>query len=128
GKKPGLLKTIKLVASIAGKGFGALEHGNSSVYFLPDLGEEMLVESVKDVAIHEFMHIITPLNLHSECIGNFNYENPKMSRHLWLYEGVTEYFAGLIQVRSGIISRSNYVNSLLRQKMFDFEYSDIAVV
>jgi predicted metalloprotease with PDZ domain len=119
GKKPGLLKTIKLVASIAGKGFGALEHGNSSVYFLPDLGEEMLVESVKDVAIHEFMHIITPLNLHSECIGSFNYENPKMSRHLWLYEGVTEYFAGLIQVRSGIISRSNYVNSLLRQKMFD---------
>jgi predicted metalloprotease with PDZ domain len=56
------------------------------------------------VALHEFMHIFTPLNLHSEYIGEFDYVNPKMSKHLWLYEGITEYFAYLIQVQSGLIT------------------------
>ena len=30
---------------------------------------------------------------HSEEIGNFDFQKPKMSRHLWLYEGLTEYAA-----------------------------------
>jgi predicted metalloprotease with PDZ domain len=119
GKKPGFFKTLRAASSILTKNFGALEHGNSSVYYLPDLGGNAVVESVKDVAIHEFMHIITPLNLHSEQVGNFNFEHPEMSRHLWLYEGITEYFAGLIQVKYGLISRDNYFNNLLREKFFD---------
>lgn len=119
GKKPGFFKTLRAASSILKKNFGALEHGNSSVYYLPDLGGNAVVESVKDVAIHEFMHIITPLNLHSEQVGNFNFEHPEMSRHLWLYEGITEYFAGLIQVKYGLISRDCYFNNLLRAKFFD---------
>lgn len=119
GKKPGFFKMLRAASSILNKNFGALEHGHSSVYYLPDLGGNTVVESVKDVAIHEFMHIITPLHLHSEQVGNFNFEQPEMSRHLWLYEGITEYFAGLIQVKYGLISRDYYFNHLLRNKFFD---------
>ena len=64
---------------------------------------------IKRVALHEFMHIITPLNLHSEQIGNFDYVDPKMSKHLWLYEGITEYFANLILVRSDLITEREFL-------------------
>ncbi|MBK6507405.1 MAG: hypothetical protein IPG02_17575 [Ignavibacteria bacterium] len=39
------------------------------------------------------------MNLHAEEIGNFDYNNPVMSKHLWLYEGTTEYFADYIQLK-----------------------------
>ncbi|TAE46656.1 MAG: hypothetical protein EAZ89_19665 [Bacteroidetes bacterium] len=115
----GLGDILKLVSEFRGKGFGALEHGNSSVYYLPDFGLEMMsIESqIKDVAIHEFMHIVTPLGLHSQHIGDFNYVNPVMSRHLWLYEGITEYFAGLIQVQGGLMTETAYFTDVIQSKI-----------
>ena len=108
---------IKVIRQLAGKGFGALEHGNSSVYFLPDFGGSSVLEGMADVCIHEFFHILTPLGLHSEEIGNFNYIEPKMSQHLWLYEGITEYFAGISQVKGNVIDKEEYVRTLLRGKL-----------
>jgi predicted metalloprotease with PDZ domain len=108
---------LKAVRELSGKGFGALEHGNSSVYYLPDFGGNSVLEDMADVCIHEFFHILTPLGLHSEEIGNFDYIDPKMSEHLWLYEGITEYFAGISQVKGGVISKDEYVRSMLREKL-----------
>jgi predicted metalloprotease with PDZ domain len=51
-----------------------------------------------DVAAHEFFHIVTPLNIHSEEIHYFDFNKPLMSKHLWLYEGATEYFANHVQL------------------------------
>ena len=108
---------IKAIRTLAGKGFGALEHGNSSVYYLPDFGGTTVLDGMADVCIHEFFHILTPLCLHSEEIGNFDYINPKMSQHLWLYEGITEYFAGISQLKGGVIDKEEYIQSLLRGKI-----------
>jgi predicted metalloprotease with PDZ domain len=74
------------------KGFGALEPTATTVV-LPELIKE-LVKSMMDVVSHEFFHIVTPLSIHSKEIQYFDY-NTKMSEHLWMYEGVTEYFANL---------------------------------
>lgn len=92
--------------------FGALEHSYSSVYFLPEMPAEQFSSTVRDVAAHEFFHIVTPLNIHSEEIGNFDFINPQMSDHLWLYEGVTEYFASHVQVYEDLISLEEYLNKL----------------
>jgi predicted metalloprotease with PDZ domain len=108
---------IKAIRELAGQGFGALEHGNSSVYYLPDFGNDMVLDQMADVCIHEFFHILTPLGLHSEEIGNFNYIDPQMSKHLWLYEGITEYFAGISQVKDSVLTRDEYIRSVLRQKI-----------
>jgi predicted metalloprotease with PDZ domain len=110
-------KAFKLLRQLIGQGFGALEHGNSSTYFLPDFGNDLVLDQMKDVCIHEFLHILTPLGLHSECIGHFNYADPVMSQHLWLYEGVTEYFAGLSQVQGGVMTQEAYLKSLLEGKI-----------
>ena len=108
---------FKAIRELAGKGFGALEHGNSSVYYLPDFGGNSVLNDMADVCIHEFFHILTPLGLHSEEIGQFNYIEPKMSQHLWLYEGITEYFAGISQVKGGVITKDEYIRDLLRGKL-----------
>lgn len=91
---------------------GALEHGHSSVYYLPEGDSHKLVKSIRDVGAHEFYHIITPLNIHSKEISNFDFIQPKMSKHLWLYEGVTEYTAHYVQLRQDIISEKEFFNRI----------------
>ncbi len=88
---------------------GALEHSYSSVYFLPEMDQKYLAQTIRDVSAHEFFHIVTPLNIHAEQIGNFNYNDPQMSKHLWLYEGTTEYASGLVQIKYGNMSLSDYL-------------------
>lgn len=117
GKEIGFFDIVKLIKKLKGQNFGALEHGQSSVYFLPDFGNELAGKQIKEIATHEFLHILTPLNLHSEHIGNFNFENPIMSKHLWLYEGITEYFAGLALTQGKVISPWDYLNKTLTGKI-----------
>lgn len=91
------------------QGFGALEHPSSTVVVFPEMmGKDMLSEQLKDVVSHEFFHIVTPLTIHSQEIQNFDYNDPKMSEHLWMYEGVTEYFANLFQVNQGLITEKEF--------------------
>jgi predicted metalloprotease with PDZ domain len=96
--------------------YGALEHSYSSFYFMPEANIESMSQQLRDFAAHEFFHIVTPLTIHSEEIGMFGFNNPKMSRHLWLYEGLTEYFAGNVQVKYGLISPEQYLQ-ILQEKM-----------
>ncbi|WP_165370510.1 M61 family metallopeptidase [Hymenobacter persicinus] len=90
-------------------GYGAMEHSYSSLYFLPEVPDaDRLRSMVQEVASHEFLHMLAPLNIHSREIGEFDFRNPQMSQHLWLYEGVTEYIAQLVQVRGGLTSPEQF--------------------
>ncbi len=91
---------------------GALEHNQSSFYVLPEIKEEFLRQTLRDVAAHEFFHVVTPLSIHSEEIADFDFMVPHMSEHLWLYEGMTEYSAGLVQIKYGIIDLDTYINMI----------------
>jgi predicted metalloprotease with PDZ domain len=79
--------------------YGALEHAQSSFYYIPEGTIGTIGETISDVSAHEFFHVITPLNIHSEEIGDFNFQHPKMSQHLWMYEGLTEYAAHHAQLK-----------------------------
>ena len=105
--------TVLLYLSEIGKkdamGFGALEHHKSTTVVFPEImDKEELGEQLKDVVSHEFFHTVTPLCIHSKEIQYFDYSNPKMSKHLWMYEGVTEYFANLFQVNQGLITPDEF--------------------
>ncbi len=91
------------------QGFGALEHPTATTVVFPEmLPRDELAKMMKDVVSHEFFHILTPLTIHSQEIQNFDYNAPKMSEHLWMYEGVTEYFANLFQINQGLIDESEF--------------------
>lgn len=94
-------------------GSGALEHTTSTTVVMPEfLPLEELIVQLKDVVSHEFFHIVTPLSVHSKEIHYFNYNQPKMSEHLWMYEGVTEYFANLFQVNQGLITEDEFYSRI----------------
>ena len=96
------------------KGFGALEHHTSTVVVMPEgIPEEALAKSMIDVVSHEFFHIVTPLSVHSEDVHYFDYNNPTFSKHLWMYEGVTEYFANLFQIDQGLVSEDEFYTKIL---------------
>lgn len=104
--------------------FGALEHHTSTVVVMPESMEAAaLDESMTDIVSHEFFHIITPLGIHSNEVHYFDYNDPKMSQHLWMYEGVTEYFANLFQVNQGLINNQEFYNRMVEKintsKRFD---------
>lgn len=113
---------------ITGKGgFGALEHSYSSFYFLPEItNESRLTSMINSISAHEFLHILTPLNLHSEEIEFFDFIDPKMSQHLWLYEGVTEYFAMLLQWQQGLTSESDFFEEVQDKILSASEYPDVS--
>lgn len=95
-------------------GFGALEHHTSTVVVMPEsMPKEALAKSMIGIVSHEFFHIVTPLSVHSEDIHYFDYNNPTFSKHLWMYEGVTEYFATLFQVNQGLVSEEEFYNTLM---------------
>jgi predicted metalloprotease with PDZ domain len=97
--------------------YGALEHNLSSMYFMPEIDTATLAPEIRSIAAHEFFHIFTPLTLKSEEIAYFDYHDPKMSKHLWLYEGVVEYFAHHVQVQHGITTTEEYLEEL-SQKLY----------
>ena len=94
-------------------GFGALEHHTSTVVVLPEaMPAQSLSQTMTDVVSHEFFHIVTPLNVHSEDIHYFDYNDPTFSKHLWMYEGVTEYFASHFQVYEDLQPREEFYNKI----------------
>jgi predicted metalloprotease with PDZ domain len=112
--------------------FGALEHSYSSLYYMPETTIDKMRQQLRDFAAHEFFHIVTPLTIHSKEIHQFEFNDPKMSRHLWLYEGMTEYFAGSVQVKYGLITPDEYL-AVIRGKMLsaanfrqDISFTDLS--
>lgn len=93
-------------------GYGALEHQTSTVLYMPEFESELMNEEVRDIVAHEFLHIVTPLAIHSKEINDFDFYDPEMSKHLWLYEGVTEYTSLLVQVQAGLITPQEFVDEM----------------
>ncbi len=115
-----------------GDRYGALEHSYSSMYFMPNAPIAALNQNLRDIAAHEFFHIVTPLTVHSKEIDDFNFNDPKMSQHLWMYEGVTEYFASNVQVKYGLMSPEDYLQ-VIREKLItadnfrnDLSFTDLS--
>jgi predicted metalloprotease with PDZ domain len=97
---------------------GAWEHSYSSEYVLAE-GEPTAIylDKVVDIASHEFFHIVTPLNIHSEIIEKFNFVSPTPSQHLWLYEGVTEWASNVLLYRGGVLSLDEYLSGSVARKI-----------
>lgn len=112
-KKYSVLLYLSEIRKKDAKGFGALEHNTSTTVVFPEMmPTAALGKQIIDVVSHEFFHTVTPLNIHSNEIQNFDFNNPKMSQHLWMYEGITEYFANLFQVNQGLITEEEFYNRM----------------
>jgi predicted metalloprotease with PDZ domain len=94
----------------------AVEHSNSSCYvlaeaFTPDTSQYKLLYNVIS---HEFFHLWNVKRVRPAALWPYHYQSEPFTGLHWFTEGVTSYYADLILVRSGIISRQHYYQSLAR--------------
>jgi predicted metalloprotease with PDZ domain len=106
--------------------FGALEHLSSTTVVYPEnYSKKQLANGmINGTVSHEFFHIVTPLSVHSEQIHSFDFNKPNMSKHLWMYEGVTEYFANLFQVNQGLITEQEFINEMKSKITTSMNFDD----
>ncbi|TGE06345.1 M61 family metallopeptidase [Hymenobacter fodinae] len=119
------VKRYAFLYHFADKSAGAWEHSYSSEYVLPEtpLTPET-AQGVVDIAAHEFFHVMTPLNIHSEIIEHFNFVQPTGSEHLWLYEGTTEWASHMMQLRGGLVPLDDYLSMLHDKVTYDRTRAD----
>lgn len=105
-----------------------LEHSNSTLILMysPD-NPELLGKQVYQIVSHEFFHTIMPLGLHSFEVANYDFIQPKFSKHLWLYEGTTEYFTIHMQIKNKLQNLKQFVSvieeKIKEMKKFDDNFS-----
>jgi len=102
-----------------------LEHNQSTVVLMySPLDMEILKAIIFHLASHEFFHTVQPLGLHSYEIADFDFSDPKFSQHLWLYEGMTEYFTIHMRIKQKMESLDDFLR-VLEQKVSSMnEYSN----
>ena len=108
------------------QGYGALEHRSSTTVVYPEtMGKKQFASNmINGTVSHEFFHIVSPLSVHSEEIHTFDFNKANMSEHLWMYEGMTEYFANLFQVNQGLISEEEFINEMNVKIGSSMRYND----
>lgn len=108
--------------------YGALEHLNSSAYFLPPPTRQASLRNsfYTRVIAHEFFHVWNPKLIYPAELAEFDYQDSIRIKSMWFIEGLTEYYAKLTLVRSGVLPPSNLYeemkNIALSDTRDDLEY------
>lgn len=87
---------------------GGLEHLNSTTIGLNADSLAVDVRKAASTTAHEFFHTWNVKRIRPAILGPFDYTRPQRTLDLWLSEGGTSYFGGVIQLRAGLISREEY--------------------
>src|SRR5262245_3168227 len=94
-------------------GGGGLEHKNSNLSTVvartpperrrwPSLG----------LLAHEYFHLFNVKRLRPVELGPFDFDKQPTTGSLWMAEGVTSYYSGLLMTRSGLQTPDEYLSSL----------------
>ncbi len=101
---------------------GAWEHSYSSFYSVAEQPQEEGISMWVDISSHEFFHIVTPLTISSREVKEFNFNETVLSKHVWLYEGSTEYYAHHVQVWGGLITPEKFLETLAQKINYSRSY------
>jgi predicted metalloprotease with PDZ domain len=61
---------------------------------------------------HEFFHLYNVKRLRPVELGPFNFEKAPITGSLWISEGVTSYYSGLLMTRAGLQTAGDFLASL----------------
>lgn len=96
---------------------GGLEHANSFLVManrFTTRSRRAYINYLMLVA-HEHFHAWNIKRLRPVELGPFDYEGENYTRALWIAEGFTDYYAGLLVARPGIATRDEYLEELSSQ-------------
>jgi predicted metalloprotease with PDZ domain len=99
------------------QGGGGLEHKNSTLSTVsarpaaPSAGANAMWPGI-GLLSHEYFHLFNVKRLRPVELGPFDFEHGPRTGSLWIAEGVTSYYSGLLVERSGLRTRDEYLASL----------------
>lgn len=92
-------------------GGGGLEHRNSTLSTVAARSGPRGWGSLGLLA-HEYVHLYNVKRLRPVELGPFDFERPPATASLWISEGVTSYYSGLLLTRAGLQTADDYLGSL----------------
>ena len=96
------------------RGGGGLEHLYSTTLEVgrATYGTEAGYKSFLELTAHEYFHLWNVKRMRPVALGPFNYDQENYTHMLWVSEGMTSYYAMLINKRAGVLSRDEYLGKL----------------
>ncbi len=96
------------------RGGGGLEHLYSTTCQVTRSNYETAkgYQGIMNLLAHEYFHLWNIKRIRPKSLGPFDYENENYTHNLWLSEGMTSYYADVINQRTGMVSTSDYIKGL----------------
>ena len=88
-----------------------MEHRNSTVLTAPAALAQAERRLLGTVA-HEFFHAWNVERIRPRSLEPFNFDDANVSSELWVAEGFTQYYGGLLMARAGLTTREDALRSL----------------
>lgn len=100
--------------TLSSSGGGGTEHINSAA-----MGARPLIfknpetyPGVRSLVSHEFFHTWNVKRLRPAAINTYDWTKESYSNELWIAEGTTSYYSGLMLLRAGFVSPLQYLENL----------------
>ncbi len=108
---------------VTGNDYGGLEHRASTALVasrkdLPTLGQDQAPEGYQTflgLISHEYFHTWNVKRIKPAAFAPYDLSRENHTRLLWIFEGFTSYYDDLMLLRSGVITRSEYLKILSKQ-------------
>lgn len=95
------------------RGGGGLEHLNSTALQWQKFGfkPETRYKAFLGLVAHEYFHLWNVKRIRPDALGPFDYENENYTKLLWVAEGATAYYEGVLLRRADLISDQDVLDS-----------------
>jgi predicted metalloprotease with PDZ domain len=120
--EPAPMEGYVFLVTAVGDGYGGLEHRASTALVcsrdeLPRKGVEEVTNGYRTflrLCSHEYFHTWNVKRIKPAAFTPYNLDNENYTTLLWAFEGITSYYDDLFLVRSGLISRDAYLESVAK--------------
>ena len=96
----------------APRGDGMEHLASTQIITTRALGDKGVAEDALDTAAHEFFHVWNVKRLRPIELGPWDFTRPLNTRSLWIAEGLTNYYGGLMQRRAGVWTDERFMRAL----------------
>ena len=99
-----------------GRGAGGIEHATSSANHFngSSLSDEAGYQRWLSFICHEYFHHYNVKRIRPIALGPFDYDTENMTDMLWVSEGLTVYYEGIVLVRAGLQTPDQYLDRLAK--------------
>ncbi|HMQ03638.1 MAG TPA: PDZ domain-containing protein [Pyrinomonadaceae bacterium] len=94
------------------RGGGGLEHLNSTALQWNRFGFKPRSRYISflNLVAHEYFHLWNVKRIRPDVLGPFDYEKENYTKLLWVAEGITSYYEGILLLRAGLISDAEFLS------------------